>query len=64
MTPSRSASLLEIGADGDVGLDIHHHQMLAVLHRHQVEVGGDAGLAGGVDDDVDQRVGDQQSRPR
>ena len=48
---------LEVGADGDVGLDVHHHQMLAVLHRHQVEIGGDAGLAGGVDDDVDERVG-------
>ena len=48
--------LLEVGADGDVGLDVHHHEVLAVLHRHQVEVGGDAGLAGGVDDDVDQRV--------
>ena len=29
--------------------------MLAVLHRHQVEVGGHTGLAGGVDDDVDLR---------
>ena len=51
---------LQVGADGDVGLDIHHHQMLAVLHRHQVEIGGDARLARRVDDHVDQRVGDQQ----
>ncbi len=47
-------------ADGDVGLDVHHHQVLAVLHRHQVEVGGDARLAGGVDHHVDERVLDQQ----
>ena len=31
-----------------------------MLHRHQVEIGGDAGLAGGVDDHVDLRVGDQR----
>ena len=23
---------LQVGADGDVGLDVHHHEVLAVLH--------------------------------
>ena len=50
---------LQISADGDVGLDIHHHQMLAMLHGHQVEIGGYTGLSRRVDDDVDQRIGDQ-----
>ena len=31
-----------------------------MFHRHQVVVGGDAGLAGGVDDDVDLGGGDQR----
>ena len=52
--------LLQESADGDVGLDVHHHHMLAVLHRQQVEVGGNPGFAGRIDDDVDQRIGDQQ----
>src|SRR5690606_27459593 len=51
---------LEIGPNGDVGLDIHHHQVLAVLHGEQVVVGGDARLAGGVDDHVDLGSGDQR----
>jgi hypothetical protein len=52
--------LLQEGADRHVGLDVHHDQVLAVLHRHQVEIRRHSGLSGGVDDDVDQRVGDQQ----
>ena len=51
---------LQIGADRDVGLDIHHHQMLAVLHRAQADLGADRGHAGGIDDHVDQAALEQR----
>ena len=49
--PARLAR--EIGADGDVGLDIHHDEVLAVLHGGEADLGADRGLAGGVDHHVD-----------
>ncbi len=51
---------LEIGADGDVGLDIHHHQMLAMFHGAQPDLGAHGGNAGGIDDDVDQAGVDEE----
>ncbi len=54
--------MLEIGADGDVGLDIHHHQMLAVLHGDEADLGADGGPAGGIDDDVDLVIGANRLR--
>ena len=51
---------LEIGADGHVGLDIHHDEMLAVLHGAQADLGADGRHAGRVDDDVDQVVADDE----
>jgi hypothetical protein len=50
---------LQVWPDGDVGLDVHHDEMLAVLHRQEVEVGGDAGFSRRVDDNVEQRGGHQ-----
>ena len=47
---------LQIGADGHVGLDIHHHQMLAVLHRFQADLGPDRRHPGRIDDHIDQIV--------
>ena len=52
--------LLEIGADGHVRLDIHHHQMLAMLDHLEADLGTGDRLAGGVDDDVDEAVVHQQ----
>jgi hypothetical protein len=52
--------LLEERADRHVGLDVHHHEMLAVLHRHQIKIRRNARLTGRIDHHVDQRVGDQQ----
>ena len=53
---------LQIGADGDVGLDVHHHQMLAVFHGGEADFGADCRLAGGIDHDVDLIRGADQLR--
>ena len=47
---------LQIGADGHVRLDIHHHQMLAVLHGPKADLRADRRHAGRIDDHVDQSV--------
>ena len=49
--------VLEIGADGDIRLDIHHHQMLAMLHGDEADFGPDGRPAGRIDDDVDLVIG-------
>ena len=52
----------KIGSDGDVSLDIHHYQMLAVFHRAEPNFGADSRHTSGVDHDIyetglDQHVG-------
>ena len=54
--------MLEIGADRDVGLDIHHDEMLAVLHGEKADLGADSGLAGRIDHDVDFTIGADRLR--
>jgi len=44
---------LQEAANRDVGLDIQHHDMLAVLHRLEGDQRADIGVARRVDDDVD-----------
>ena len=44
--------LHQVGADRDVRLDVHHHDMLSVLHRQDGEFGTDARVARGIDDDI------------
>ena len=44
---------LEEAADGDVGFDVEHDDVLAVLHRLERDERADVGVAGGVDDHVD-----------
>ena len=50
---------LQIGTDGDVGLDIHHDQMLAVFHGKQVVVCRHSRFAGGIDHHIDLRRGNE-----
>ncbi len=45
--------LLEEAADGDVGFDVQHDDVLVRLHRFERDQRADVGIAGGVDDDVD-----------
>ena len=52
--------LLEEAADGDVGLDVEHDDMLAVLHHFEREQRADVGVACRVDDDVDAAGGGQR----
>ena len=52
--------MLEVGAYRHVGFDVHHHQVLAVLHRGQADLGTDVRLAGGVHHHVDHRAGAHQ----
>ena len=47
---------LQIGADGHVRLDIHHDQMLAVLHCLKADLGPDRRHPGRIDDHIDQFV--------
>ena len=53
MTPALRASSSEEAADGDVGFDVQHDDVLALLHRLERDERSDAGIAGRVDDDVD-----------
>ena len=50
----------QISADGDVRLDVHHHQMLAPLHRAEADLRPDRGDACGVDHHVDQACVEQR----
>ncbi len=47
---------LQISADGDVSLDIHHDEMLAVLHGPETDFSTDGRNTGRVDHDVDEIV--------
>ncbi len=52
--------MFEVGTDGHIGLDVHHDQMLAMLHGHEADLGADRRFACGVDHHVDQRAGTHQ----
>ena len=61
----------KVPANGDVAFDVHHDDGLAAVDRLQRQVGPEIGIAGGIDDDVDQaarrkrhRVFDQGETPR
>src|SRR5262249_15617316 len=43
----------KISPDGAVRLDIHHDDMLAMLHGHEPDPGADGRPAGRIDDDID-----------
>ncbi len=53
----------QIGADGHVGLDVHHYQVLAAFHRGKPDLGPDRGHASRVHHHVDQARLEQRFDP-
>jgi hypothetical protein len=51
---------LEVSADGDIGFDIHHDEMLAMFHGAQADFSADSRNAGGVDHNIDQIIFEDQ----
>ena len=49
-----------MAANGDVGLDIEHHHVLAVANHGEGKTGADVGIAGGVNRHVDGPAGRQR----
>ena len=45
--------LTQIAANGDIGLDIQHNDMLAMFHGLKRDERADIGVAGGINDDID-----------
>ena len=58
--PEPISLALEICADGDIRFDIHHHEVLAMLHCFQADLGPNRGNTGRINDHIDQVVLENQ----